>query len=77
MGSPITVFGSGLRGIDAVRRPDGGLLLAAVGGGTPRAVYSRTLAADGTLGPQTQVDDRGDGDAAVPRSRRSRPTARC
>ena len=32
VGSPVTVFGSGLRGIDAVRRPDGGLLLAAVGG---------------------------------------------
>ena len=42
VGSPVTVFGSGLRGVHAVRRAggSGGSSAAAVGGGTPRAVYA-------------------------------------
>ena len=45
---PITVFGTGIRGVDAAPQPDGSLLLAGVGSG---AVHARRLDADGTAGP--------------------------
>ena len=77
VGSPVTVFGSGLRGIDAVRRPDGGLLLAAVGGGAPRAVLHPHAGCGRNVRPADPGDDRGGGRHRSHAPRRSRPTARC
>ncbi|RKQ92572.1 hypothetical protein C8N24_2423 [Solirubrobacter pauli] len=53
VGSPITVAASGVT--DVVRQPDGGLLVASLGGGTPRSVQVQRVAPGGTVGTAVQV----------------------